>query len=379
MRTLILTENQIRRVIDNIVNEQQASEFFGGTDAQRMSHALLSKNFGLPDGTNNENNYYGANIVDVINMSGNGDRTKYLSVFKPANKYSEDSKFYYDSILVNNEKLENTGKKSFRFVNGNVYATHNGLLALARAMDHMEGRGGVLTISFGSKTKGKEAESERLGGGVKFDSNRALNLSPSLSTLEEMLVALSVSPNFRNMGTFIATKKDATNEEQIEMIKKVINNIGSGSYGFMDVSKRDEVIKNLTPKGFITNVDFDITPYAQKLISLQKINDKSMNSENGKYTDYNEQKKNELSAIGKSFEGNLINILKSTYINNFKIYVENYLPNSSAQILPLIDGVRFGYQGLGAKHYTIFHSYAGGSSTSSSTIKQSSSNYKTGT
>ena len=127
MKKVILSEEQVKRVIDNILNEQSASEFAGGTDAQRIAHALLTKNFGLPDGANNESSYYGANIADVIKMSGTGDRSKFLSVFKPANKYSEDPKFYYDSIFVNNEKLENSGTKAFRFVNGNVYAAHNGL------------------------------------------------------------------------------------------------------------------------------------------------------------------------------------------------------------------------------------------------------------
>ena len=378
MKTLILTEEQVKRVVDLLVNEQQASEFSGGTDAQRMSHALLSKNFGLPDGANNENSYYGANIVDVINMSGTGERTKYLSVFKPANKYSQDPKFYYDSIFVNNEKLENTGTKSFRFVNGNVYATHNGLLALARAMDHMGGRGGVLTISFGSKTTGKEAEMERTGGGVKYDSNRALNLNPAMNMLEELLVALSVSQEFRSMGNFVATKKDATNEQLITIVKNVINSIGIGVYGFMDATKREEVIKNLTPKGFITNVDFDITPFAQKLISLQQMPDKEVDYDTGKTTIYNEKKKNQLNTIGDSFEENLVNILKTTYMKNFQIYVENYLPNSSSQIIPLIKGVKFNYQGLGATHDRIFHSYISGSTSSGSTIKQAATNYKTG-
>jgi hypothetical protein len=379
MKKVILSEEQVKRVIDKLLGEQQASEFKGGTDAQRIAHALLTKNFGLPDGANHENYYYGANITDVINVSGSGDRSKFLSVFKPANKYNEDPKGYLDSIYVNNESLQNSGTKAFRFVNGNVYATHNGLLALARAMDHMGGGGGVLTISFGSSTVGKEAQSERMGGSVKFDSNRALNQTPTIGMLEEILVALAVSPQFRNIGTFVSVRKELSNEQLISLLQVVIPNIAMGVYGFMDVSKKDEIIKTLTPKGFVTQIDFDVASFANKLIPLQKIEDKLPDEERGgQYVEYNRNKMNQLNSIGQSFEENLINLLKATYMKNFQIYVENYLPNSSTQIIPLIKNVRFNYRGLGEEHNSIFHRYVAGSSASTSSITQTNTNYKTG-
>ena len=93
---------------------------------------------------------------------------------------------------------------------------------------------------------------------------------------------------------------------------------------------------------------------------------------------YNRNKMNQLDAIGKSFEENLINSLKTTYMKNFQIYVENYLPNSAAQLIPLIKNVRFDYIGLGAEHNSIFHRTIAGSSSSSSSINQTNTNYKTG-
>lgn len=377
MKKVILSEEQIKKVIDVLISEQQASEFAGGTDAQKVTHALLSKNFGLPDGAKNETTYYGANVADVINMSGTGERSKYLSVFKPANKYSEDPKSYYDSILINGEKLENSGSKTFNFVKGNVYATHNGLLALTRAMDHMGGRGGILTISFGKNTTGKDAQTERIGGGVKFDSNRAMNQSPIIGTLEEMLVSLAVSPEFRKLGAFVAVKNDTTNEETITNLPNIIRNIGMGVYGFMDVSKKDEIIKNLTPKGFITNVDVNINNIVQKLTPLQKVEDKEW-GDSGGYTEYNQNKRNQLNTIGSSFEPNLIETLKSTYMKNFQIYVENYLPNSAPQLIPMIKNVKFNYDGLGGEHYSIFHRKITGSVQSKSAINQTNTSYKSG-
>jgi hypothetical protein len=378
MKTLIITEGQIKSVIDKIINEQQASEFSGGTDAQKITHALLSKNFGLPNGAEHENYYYGANITDVINVSASGNRGKFLSVFKPANKYNEDPKGYLDSIFVNNDSLQNSGTKTFRFVNGNVYATHNGLLALARAMDHMSGRGGVLTISFGSSTVGKDAQSERVGGGVKFDSNRALNQKPVMHMLEEILVAISVSPEYRKTGTFVNVRKDMSNEQLTTMLKNAISNVIIGVYGFMDVSKKDEIIQTLTPKGYQTNIEFDITQIIPKLITLQQVPDREDSEVMGKPGQYNKNKENQLNSIGNSFEGNLVNLIKTAYMKNFQLYVENYLPNSVNQITPIIKNVNFDFRGLGATHNFIFHSYVGGSSQSSSTINQTNTNYKTG-
>jgi|LakMenE18May11ns_1017448.scaffolds.fasta_scaffold9907865_3 hypothetical protein len=376
MKKIVLSEQQVKKVIDTILNEQQASEFKGGTDAQKITHALLTKNFGLPDGGNHENYYYGANVADVIKVSESGNKSQYLSVFKPFNKYNEDPKGYMDSIYVNNESLRDSGSKSFRFVSGQVFGTHNGLLSLTRAMDQMSGRGGVLTISFGSSTKGKEAESERMSSGVKFDSNRALNQTPTINSLENMLVFLSVHPDLKNQGTFVGVKRDMSNDELVEFIKKILGYTIIGAYGFMDWSKKDEIIKNLTPKGFITNLDFDVTSYTQKLISLQNTPDKLAND--GQYKGYNEAKRKQLDSIGSSFEENMINQVKSIYMKNFQIYVENYLPNSSSQIIPLIKNVNFKYNGLGETHYINFHSYVGGASQSTTTLKQQNANYKTG-
>lgn len=376
MKRIILSEGQVKKVIDKILSEQQVSEFNAGTDAQKISHVSLSKSFGLPDGANHENYYYGANIADVIQISGSGDRTKFLSIFKPANKYNENPKGYLDSIYVNNESLQNSGTKTFRFVSGNVYATHNGLLALTRAMDQMGGRGGTLTISFGSNTSGKQAEAERMSSGVKFDSNRALNQTPIINNIENQLVYLSVNPNFKDKGLFIGVKREMSNDEIISFVERMVVYLAEGSYGFMDFSKKDEIIKNLNPKGFL-QINPGIRQHVQKIISLQNMPD-FLPDNNDNLTKYNENKRNQLNSVGSSFMEDLFNRLKTTYMKNFELYVQNYLPNSAAQIMPLIKNVNFRYQGLGDCHYDNFHSYRGGSSQSSTNLTQQSGNYKTG-
>ena len=74
MKKIIVTENQARLIVDNIISEQKPQQIdvktvYAGTDANRISHAFLSKQYGLPNGAKHENYYYGANIKDVIAIS----------------------------------------------------------------------------------------------------------------------------------------------------------------------------------------------------------------------------------------------------------------------------------------------------------------------
>ena len=349
---IILLENQIKKLITKMVineQQQQASEFGGGTDAQRITHALLTKNFSLPDGAKHENYFYGANIADVIAMSKSNDRSKFLSIFKPFNTYTKnpnDISNYMDSIYVNDDYLINSGSKTFTFTNGMVFASHNGLLALVRAMDHMGGNGGMLTISFGSNTSGKKSESERIGGGVSFNSDRAMNQGISINGINHTLVMLSISPYYRRFANFSGLDITLTNDKIIEMVNQKINDISMGYSGFMDFNRREEIVKNLIPKGFITKIDFDVTPLAQKLISLQQINEEQVNSYGGKTKFYSEDKKEQIESLSMSMEGDMVGKIKEAYLKNFEIYVKNYLPNSASQLIPRINSVNFKHEWL---------------------------------
>lgn len=379
---IILLEKQIKQLITKVaINEQQASEFAGGTDAQRITHAFLSKNFSLPDGSKHENYFYGANIKDVINMSKNNDRNKYLSIFEPHNTYTKnpnDVSHYMDSIYVNDDYLINSGSKTFTFTNGMVFASHNGLLALVRAMDHMGGNGGMLTISFGSNTSGKKSETERTGGGVNFNSDRAMNQGPSINGVNHTLVMLSISPYYRRFANFDGLDITLTNDKIIELVNQKINNTVMGYSGFMDYNRSEEIVKNLIPKGYITKIDFDITPLAEKLISLQQINEEQVNSYGGKNKFYNEDKKEQIESLSMSIEGGMVEKIKEAYLKNFEIYVKNYLPNSAAQLIPRINSVKFDHDWLSEWYYIAFNSWNGGSFQTSSNLTKKETKYKTG-
>jgi len=346
MKKIILNEEQVKRIISQVISEQKVSEINGGTDSNRITHALLTKFFGLPDGATHENSYYGSTIAQVIAASS-GEETKFLSVFSPLNAYSKDPVGYMDYIKVNNDELNGTGSKTFNFNTGSVWGTHNGLLALARSMKHMRGVPSLLTISFGTNTTGTAAYNERLGNGIQYDAKAAMDRTSSINGLTYGFCALASEVEYRKKGSFtIPYLQTATNAQLINWIKLAINSIACGGGGFMDQrdqTKKDKMISDLKPKGFITEVDFDVSPFTQKLLELQNI------------PDYNKDKEAQIENIGNSFLGNLANTIRSIYMKNHELYVTTYLPQNAPTIVPLIKNDKFnGYSSLGTTYKSIF-------------------------
>jgi hypothetical protein len=70
--------------------------------------------------------------------------------------------------------------------------------------------------------------------------------------------------------------------------------------------------------------------------------------------------------------------MKSIYMKNFQLYVENYLPNSSPNLIPLIKNVKMDYRGLDNSHYSNYHSYAKAGITQNTDLQQRTNSYKTG-
>ena len=383
MKKVILTEDQIKRMVDKLViNEQQASEFAGSTDANSVSHTLLFKNFGLPEGNTHENFYYSANVVDVIKMSENlSNRSQFLSVFKPTTAYGNNPKIFMDYFDVNGDKIDDKGSKVFNFVKGTVTATHNGLLALVRSMDRMSGKSGKLTITFGRAKGGKNSENERSSQGVTFDSNRSFDLTPFMRLIQDAFVQVSIYPQSRKYITADSFSGYSI-DKIIERIPTWISQLVTGQGGFMDYTRKDEILKALQPKGYITNIDFDVNSIIEQLKPLSSQVDmypQGRSNQDGtpKY-EYNQNKRKLLDKISSSYYSDFSNKIRTAYITNFKIYIENYLPNSKEQLLPLLKNVKLDIVTLGSEHYNDFNSkfYAGTSSNSS--LSNSSGNYKSG-
>jgi hypothetical protein len=369
MRRIVITENQARLIVDKLISEQiNVKTVYGGTDGQRISHAYLEKSFGLPGGSKHENYYYAANIEDVIKMSADPQNaSKFLSVFTLNEKYSNKPNDFYDFIQVNDQVLDKPGSMVFKFYNGEVYAAHNGLLALSRAMMSMGGIGVNMKISFGSSTKGDEAENERIIGSVSFNSNQALNLVPAMNGLSGGFASLASSPELLKYATshFIGKSK----EEIKTIISKRINTIVQGIGGFMDNEQKDQIFKILIPKGFIMDIKYDLTDVFTKLESLSSIPDVESDGYSSKLI-YNEEKKEQLNNISSTFVRDLTAKIGEAYMQNFKLYVENLLPEDKDRILPLIPKVKIVSYEIGEWHDNMFHSKFGGTIQTGSQLQQ---------
>ncbi len=373
MKGIVITESQVKLIVGALISEQGTPQInvktvYGGTDGQRVSHAFLEKTYGLPGGSKYENYYYGANIEDVIKISANPQNTsKFLSVFTLNEKYSNNTKDFYDYIEVNGQSLDQPGSKVFKFVKGEVYASHNGLLGLVRAMTNMGGVPSNIKISFGAAKKGTEAENERMVGSVTFNSNQALNLVPSMNGLSGAFASLASVPELLTNTT--SAFKGRSKEDIKNVINTRINTIVQGVGGFMDFEQMPNILKILQPKGFIMDLKYDLSNQLSKLESLSSIPDIESDDYSSRTT-YNEEKRRDLNDIGSGFVNDLTDRIKEAYIHNFKLYVENLLPEDKDSILPLIPRVRIVSYNIGEWHYHMFHSKPAGSAQVGSQLQQ---------
>jgi hypothetical protein len=378
MKKIILTESQVKNVINNFINEQSATinEFVAETDASKITHAMLSSSFGLPNGAQNETKFYVAPISKVIEQSTKDPKT-FLSVFTPYTPVTKDPKDdgdmggYFDYIEVYQApgkagvSLETKGTKTFNFVSGLwVAASHNGLLAIKRLMDQMKGNGGVATIGFQTK---RNSES------VNLNVATAYNTQSTINTIYFLLSQLSLKNPEK---TTYAKYSEKGNNYIIELLNNIMQNMLTGRGRFIDEAQKDTILPVMAKvKGFVTreNLDIDFTPIANKIISLQGIEDKE-----GRGT--NPEKVTKIAGLNSEVNA-LLGKLKLGYINNFKLYISTYLKNSAPQLLPTIDSkVIMNTKDLGETLDFLLNMIRGGQVTNPSpTLQQNKREYQSGT
>lgn len=341
---LIINENQAKKLIDIIITEQNVNIGRGGTDLRTVSHAYLSKNYGLPDGSNYENYYYIADIKNVIEQSGVGNLSNYLSVFRPHKKYPSELGSLYDYVNINGEELtqediKDISSKTFRFTEGTIIASHNGLLGIARAMESLKGRPGILTLQFGTHKTGKKAEKERLSQGVNYQSTKTLDKTSAISGLLSLLAMVAVKPENRQYTASQGYTARFTDDNYfLNVIRNYINTIIIGANGFFDTNALtiETVVNTLTPKGYITQTEFDIKPLFDSLKSLRNEDDKIAGAFDISFKErkeYNKNKYNKIIPISNQFVSQLIEDMKRKYIHNFKLFAEYYLPEAKNEVL----------------------------------------------
>jgi hypothetical protein len=375
----ILRESQMKYVIKNVLNEQENySQHMGSTSAVRVSHDLLSNNFGLPDGSEHEDYYYSAKSEDILNISKQGDSTQFLSVFSPDTKYTtpEQKEKYKDYFRIGNEEIVNKGNNTYSFGPGQVvYASHNGLLALARAMSNMNGTSGYLTINLGKETKSDKVGSEMVSSNIILNNQKSFDISPSFNLIQNIFVKFAVNPNFYGKMKIDVTRMTPEKLESINYAQVALNNIISGKSGFLNFGNptlTEEIINKLEPLGFKTRINFDTASIINELKKLSNIPDYDANNR------FNSDKQKKISEIGNSYQNNLVKLVKQIYIENFKIFVKTYLPKYEKLLSQKIETIVSNIINLGNVYYGVFNSTGAPASTTQSTINISSGNYRPG-
>jgi hypothetical protein len=375
----ILRESQMKYVIKNVLNEQENySQHMGSTSAVRVSHDLLSNNFGLPDGSEHEDYYYSAKSEDILNISKQGDSTQFLSVFSPDTKYTtpEQKEKYKDYFRIGNEEIVNKGNNTYSFGPGQVvYASHNGLLALARAMSNMNGTSGYLTINLGKETKSDKVGSEMVSSNIILNNQKSFDISPSFNLIQNIFVKFAVNPNFYGKMKIDVTRMTPEKLESINYAQVALNNIISGKSGFLNFGNptlTEEIINKLEPLGFKTRINFDTASIINELKKLSNIPDYDANNR------FNSDKQKKISEIGNSYQNNLVKLVKQIYIENFKIFVKTYLPKYEKLLSQKIETIVSNIINLGNVYYGVFNSIGAPASTTQSTINISSGNYRPG-
>ena len=364
MRTLILTENQIKTVIDKILNEQ-AGEISVGTDGSRISNASLS-GFGLPK-AQNDNFYYSTTTSDIVKQSS-GPENQFLSIFKPMS----DAKSYVDYLKIGDKVLSGQGSQVFDFnTNQQVVASHNGLLSIIRAMRQFKGRAFITTINFGkSKTTTDQGRIERETKVTEIDWANALR--PPLGIMDLLWVSLSIVDSKYSRPEYKGNI-DRANQGGVNLFSKSYATYmcGLNIGGFADQTKKDEILTILPKEGFITDFQYDLTKMYSAFSSLKNMEDYD---EDG---NINEQKANKMDELWSTYSAPLFDYILPIYKKNLLVYVKHYLPNSYTQYEKQINSIVYNNKFSASMWYKKIAQRTGKIETSMTTASKASVNQQT--
>lgn len=376
---LIINESQAEKLIDKIVFEQNMNIGRGGTDLRRAWHSVLSSKHGLPNGSDYENYTYIANIQDVIRESATNNIKTFLSVFRPYQAYdNKNKKAYKDYVNINGEELTQQDiskkvNKTFNFTEGTVIASHNGLLAIARAMAGLRGNPGKITLQFGTQTDVDAGKEERFTQGVVYQSSTTYEPINIINGLLSLISIVAVNPQNRQLTATYSNTTNWSDDVLYKRIEMYINTIIIGANLFFDPQNiTPETVKNtLSDKGFITKLDFDIKPMFDALRNLRNMEDKINNK------DYNQNKYEAISKISSQYIPSLLAAMKPVYVNNLKLFGVNFLPEYQNEILKSADTkVNFPKNlNLANNHKTQFTSRGASGTRVSGTLQTVNTNY----
>jgi hypothetical protein len=359
MKKVILSETQIKRVIDSIIKEQ-SGEISVGTDGSKISNGSLSS-FGLPK-SSTDNFYYSTTTAEIVKQSG-GPENEFLSIFKPVS----DAKTYIDYLKIGDKVLSGQGSQVVDFnTNQQVVASHNGLLVIVRAMRQFKGRPFVTTLSFGkSKTTTDQGRIERETKVTEIDWGNALR--PTLGIMDLFWLGLSVvdskltRPNYKGII-------DKAKQGGVALFNKTYSTYmcGLNNGGFADQTKIDEILNILPKEGFILDFQYDLSKMYNAFDSLKNMDDYDQDD------NPNQQKMNKVEEMWNTYSGPLFDYILPIYKKNLLVYVKHYLPNSYTQYEKQINSIVYNNKLSASSWYGKLIQKTGDISKSSGSISNAS-------
>jgi len=312
------------------LTEQVAKEYIVGTDkTQQPNSALTSK--GLNAGKQ-ENIYYKSTTGQIVNQSLKGDKSNFLSVFQPSLEDGVE-KNYFDYLEVGDSVMSGNTKGASEPITidfskpNDVYATHNGLLLIWRAMVQMNEAQKPIFVKaiFGTSKTEEGMSGERETKSTEMNLKNAKN--PNWNGIFSDLVTLSNNPydlSKTNEERF-KTLANYTKETAVDFMNRLVGSSVQGidQFGFVSPKHKNEAVKL---PGWVTNIDYDFSNIVGQLKSIQEESDFD---DEGKF---NEQKAEKVQGIIDTAINEISEKLKDGFLTNVDLYVKKFLPTQGQKI-----------------------------------------------
>jgi len=334
-------------------NNVRQNYYLGTTDIKPITNQYLNQNYGLPyKGGDDESTIYYSTIAGVMHCASTNEENKFLSCFKQTEgKVTKEADDYLRVITKTpktfDQELKENGEMKFTFdfspafyeKNGTrgwqtgsadcgvIYASHNGLLAVARSMVNMKRVMQASNNDF-SKVGGivyyKLSDQNRLVGGASLQT-QSFDISGYLNAIMEGLVLFLfrtdtqdqnyyvrklVNPNdvFDGFRDVMYNDADLTNR-----IKQNLNNIANGKNIFLPKGQ-EKIPQELGFKPFPVQ---EIDPIINQ---IKEISDLPVNKE------YNNERIQLMNTAGTALNQLFKTKFLPVYSQNFLLFYNKYFP-----------------------------------------------------
>lgn len=319
-----------------VISEQTSAEYELGTDKTPVSHDFLG-GFGLPKSPKSKNDYYTSDLANILNQALKGQKSNFLSIFKPQGK---DAGSYHDWLQVGDQDMEVDLKGipspaivvDFGGPNQTVVASHNGLLMIYRAMDEMNKIKAPInaTMKFGEAKTKKGMADERESSGTVFNLQNAVR--PYFNEIygSNALVSTVNPYNYNRIGdqddkVLSQYSKEQMENSFLESLNSTVQGLDS-PMGFVSPQHKDQVSQI---KGWINTIN----PELVKRVFDAYFSTKELEDWNYDDNKVNMDKPQKILDVSRDPLVALFEEMKKIYLQNIQLYLSRYLPRTANQIM----------------------------------------------